>query len=422
MGEMIINYSELDGLSSTAKRLSDRYDGRIKELGKMRGKLNNLDVLNTGNLEQADLQLKNRISECEQKRNKIDIFKNKVEYLEQEAKNTDRKVAQRISQDTKYFKFKNNVKTGIGSHVLVYLNKIKDNKLKGYETIIRLITGCTSEQFKEALSASFRNLKYNIKDWYYNKGGKYWVNIVKDFGLTVAGGTLLIAAMVGLGAGLIVLAGGVAAIMWKTYKNFSKYVYDIKALKEFNTTKNQARADKIDEKDNRELTKVLAGNLSEATTGNRELGEEIGDRINFAIDSYFFFDTLSNSTEANISEINNLRGRGTLWGKVINYKSFSKTKLEKLNISTDMLGKFNKGIGIKNVNTIDKITNIGRNISIINTKFHNVYDPLHNTKQYYKDYFSSKESKIFDIKSKINHATLNSQFNTTSSKYYNFGT
>ncbi|MBU5337331.1 hypothetical protein [Intestinibacter bartlettii] len=426
MGEMIINYSELNGLSSTAKNLSDRYDDRIKELGKMRKKLNRLNVLNTGNLDQANLQLQNRINECEQKRNKIDIFKGKVDYLEEEAKNTDRRVAQRISQDTKYFKFKNNIKTGIGSHVLVYLNKIKDNKLEGYETIMRLITGWTSEQFKEALNSSFRDLKYNIKDWYYDKGGKYWINIVKDFALTVAGGTLLIAALVGI------LAGGADAIAWNTYKSGARYIYDVKALKEFNTTKNHARADRIDDKNHVDLTKAIGGIIAESHTGNREVGESIGSGISLGIDSYFLISSLYESGKEGIAEIKNFKGSGTLWEKVINDKSFNKTKLTKLNKAIGVLEGFSRGIGIKNVNTIDKITNIGRNIGVITMKFNNVYDPWDSTKQYYKDYLSPKESKIYNIKNKTNipvHSipniktlTLNSQLNTTSSKYYNFGT
>ena len=65
-------------------------------------------------------------------------------------------------------------------------------------------------------------------------------------------------------------------------------------------------------------------------------------------------------------------------------------------------------------------------------KFNNVYDTLDSAKNYYKDYLSPKESKIFDRKNKtnipvhsipnINYVPVNYQFNTTSSKYYNFGT
>ena len=117
MGEMIINYSKLNGLSNTAKKAADRYNKRINQLEGFRKKLDELDTLNTGNLNQANLQIKNRINECINKKEKMTIFKQKIDELENEVLNTDRKVAKRIKQDSKYFKVKNNIKTGIGTHI-----------------------------------------------------------------------------------------------------------------------------------------------------------------------------------------------------------------------------------------------------------------------------------------------------------------
>ena len=198
MGEMIINYSKLNGLSNTAKKAADRYNKRINQLEGFRKKLDELDTLNTGNLNQANLQIKNRINECINKKEKMTIFKQKIDEL-----NNDRKVEKRIKQDNKYFKVKNNIKTGIGTHILVYLNQSKYNPINKLEFITKLITGCTTEQFREAININFRNLKYNIKDFYYEKGGKYWINILKDGVTTVAAATLLIAAAVGSGAWII---------------------------------------------------------------------------------------------------------------------------------------------------------------------------------------------------------------------------
>lgn len=107
MGEMIINYSKLNGLSNTAKKAADRYNKRINQLEGFRKKLDELDTLNTGNLNQANLQIKNRINECINKKEKMTIFKQKIDELENEVLNTDRKVAKRIKQDSKYFKVKN---------------------------------------------------------------------------------------------------------------------------------------------------------------------------------------------------------------------------------------------------------------------------------------------------------------------------
>ena len=71
MGEMIINYSKLNGLSNTAKKAADRYNKRINQLEGFRKKLDELDTLNTGNLNQANLQIINRINECINKKEKM---------------------------------------------------------------------------------------------------------------------------------------------------------------------------------------------------------------------------------------------------------------------------------------------------------------------------------------------------------------
>ena len=92
------------------------------------------------------------------KKEKMTIFKQKIDELENEVLNTDRKVAKRIKQDSKYFKVKNNIKTGIGTHILVYLNQSKYNPINKLEFITKLITGCTTEQFREAININFRNL------------------------------------------------------------------------------------------------------------------------------------------------------------------------------------------------------------------------------------------------------------------------
>ena len=165
MGEMIINYSKLNGLSNTAKKAADRYNKRINQLEGFRKKLDELDTLNTGNLNQANLQIKNRINECINKKEKMTIFKQKIDELENEALNSDRKVAKRIKQDSKYFKVKNNIKTGIGTHILVYLNQSKYNPINKLEFITKLITGCTTEQFREAINENIaQQVEQNDQD------------------------------------------------------------------------------------------------------------------------------------------------------------------------------------------------------------------------------------------------------------------
>lgn len=433
MGEMIINYSKLNGLSNTAKKAADRYNKRINQLEGFRKKLDELDTLNTGNLNQANLQIKNRINECINKKEKMTIFKQKIDELENEALNTDRKVAKRIKQDSKYFKVKNNIKTGIGTHILVYLNQSKYNPINKLEFITKLITGCTTEQFREAININFRNLKYNIKDFYYEKGGKYWINILKDGVTTVAAATLLIAAAVGSGAWIIAAPGGIAATIWLGYKGITKYIYDVKALKEFNTTKNNAKADKIDDKDHINASEYIGGKVTSATIGNREIGEKIGRGTTQVISSYFLFKNLKDFTKNKISEIKAYDKNISFYKNLISTKPFNKDDLTKLDKSTNLIKRFSQGIGIDDINTLNKISNMSRDIGTITMKVNPIGEVISSIKSYKDDYFSAKKSKNHIINNlniplhnipNIRYINLNPQANTSLNRYklYNFGT
>ena len=72
-------------------------------------------------------------------------------------------VANKIKQDTKSFKFKNNIKTGAICRLIVHLDESVFRGLDKYKILIELITGGTLDEFKDNLRKGLRNTKYNIK-------------------------------------------------------------------------------------------------------------------------------------------------------------------------------------------------------------------------------------------------------------------
>ena len=416
MSQLIINYSSLNGLSNTAKRVADKYEDRINELEKFRSKIKKLDTSNRGYLDQADYQIRNRINRCEEKRENMQRFYLNVDEFEDRAKQIDKQVANRIKQSTKSFKMKNNIKTGLICKLISYMDEHLFDGFDSYKGLIELMTGQTIEEFKDELRRKGRNLIYNIKDWYYDEGGKYKVDIFIDRAKIVIG-TVTIAAVIILaiyatggtagaalaaggggaaagGSGAAILsqiataatAGGISETLafssWDILNSAADLTYDQEALAEFERSGNMARADRLESKGLMDLSGDSWGNLMDDFTGNRAAGEVIGKSLVFAGDIASFAGTLQSiegvgkwddnaSMSKNLVNISGWDKNASTYENLISTANFSEDKIKYF----DGLGEGTKKIlgstGLLDENSLNKAKDITKNILTIKEKISN---------------------------------------------------
>lgn len=416
MSELIVDYWSLNGLSHTAKKVADKYEDRINELEKFRSKIKKLDTSNRGYLDQADCQIRNRINKCEEKRDNMQRFYLKVDEFEDRAKQVDRQVADRIKQSTNSFKMKNNIKTGPVTKLIAYIDGHLLDGFDDYKVLIELMTGQTIEEFKSDLRKRGRSLIYNIKDWYYDEGGKYKVEIFMDKAQIVVG-TIAIVAIIALaiyatggtagaalaaggggaaagGSGAAILsqiataatAGGVSETVifssWDILNGAADLTSDQEALAEFEKSGNMARADRLSSRGLSDFAGDAWGDLTENLTGNRTTGEVIGKSLVFAGDVASFAGSLQGmegigkwddgaSFSKNLSNISGWDKNASTYENLISTENFSKDKIKYFDALGEGTKKILGGTGLLDANSLDKTKDITINILTIKEKISN---------------------------------------------------
>lgn len=407
MGQLIVNYSKLNGLSNTARKVADKYEDRINELERFRKKINNVNTSNRGYLDQASYQIKNRIDKCEQKKQSMEMFHLKIEEFEDRAKQVDKQVANKIKQDTKSFKFKNNIKTGAICRLIVHLDESVFRGLDKYKILIELITGGTLDEFKDNLRKGLRNTKYNIKDWYYNEGGRYKLEKIVDTGKIVLGTAAIIAVVVaailatggsaavggaavagGAAAGGAATAGAataggisttVALSSWGILSAASDYEYDSHALDEFNKSGNISKADRLKSKGLFDLAGQAWGNVTDYAFGNRKIGEFTGKCLVFGGEITTFANDLSGirgidkwkndaSIYDNLINVSGWNKNNSVYKNIVNTINFSDTDMESINKKVDFVGKLINNTGLFGSERIKKLQSLTNDILVIQEK------------------------------------------------------
>ena len=191
METLVINYWELNSVTGTAKRILNKYDKRIDDYEGIRKKLSSIDSGGRNNLNQANYFLQKKSQKIQEKRDSLNQFIISVNNFAEEAKETDRRVARRIKDDFKTFKKANNLETTFFGYLQV-----------GLEDLAKFWMG---EKVVSVLERGGRNLKYQIKDWYHEQGGKYIIEMAAD----------VVAVVVAVGAlAAAIASGGVLAIFF----------------------------------------------------------------------------------------------------------------------------------------------------------------------------------------------------------------
>jgi len=253
MSTLIVNYYELSSLTSTAQSLSKKISTRINDYDSIRNKIR--DMSGSSNLSQANYFIQKKNQKLQEKKDKIDSFIARVKDFKAEAAETDKRVARRIESDTRTFKKVNNISITVFNYIGI-----------GFEAAVKSWFG---RDTVNTLSRFGRNIKYVIKDFYHDMGGKYVVNVIKDFALlAISVAAVIIFPPAGIVAGIF--AG------FAIYNATATLIYDVAALSDYIKTGNRSIADATDEKDGKDATRFIFGGVAGVVGGDEEFWADVG--------------------------------------------------------------------------------------------------------------------------------------------------
>jgi hypothetical protein len=175
---LVVDYGAISHLSSTATSLAKKFQKRVDDY---EGIITGVNALPTSrnNLDNANYFIKKKNEQNHSKLNKLKAFQTRMNNFSEEAKATDKRVASRITKETKAFKKANNIKV---NPLVVIGNSIMTTLFPWTKTPL-------GRSIENWIEKGIRNTKYAIKDWYRNGGKQLLINI---------GGVVLIVAAVAL--------------------------------------------------------------------------------------------------------------------------------------------------------------------------------------------------------------------------------
>lgn len=240
---LTINFNQLNDVTGTARSLSKKLSKRADDYSGIKRNISGIST-SRNNLYQSNYYIEKKIQKLQEKAEKIDNFSRTLSDFRDDVKETDKRVARRIKDDTKSFKKANDINVSVFAYIGV-----------GLEDLAKAWFG---RDFVNMFKSAVRSIKYEIKDWYHDEGGKYYVAIAKDF-VSIA---LSVAAIVGM----VASGAGVAALFFAGFAAFNSmadFGYDIAATHKWETTDNRVLADRLDDSGGRELTCKISGGMME---------------------------------------------------------------------------------------------------------------------------------------------------------------
>lgn len=240
MNTLTINYRELSSVTSAAKKISRSLENRISDYEGIATKINSIPSGSTNNLSQANYYLRKKTEKLQNKKDSVDKFVITVDRLADTAESTDKRVANRIKSSSKSFRKANDLEVTFIGFLQIGLEDLAKSWL--------------GNDFVNALTRTARNLKYQIKDWYHEDGGKYVVETLISAAVAVASVAALAAAITsGAGAIALFFAG------FQVFNSVSEYYYDCQSASCYSSTSDKITADRLSEKGGKDVTSYWGG-------------------------------------------------------------------------------------------------------------------------------------------------------------------
>lgn len=207
MSEVSVKYSELKSASGEAKTVSKKLDAYANSINNtVIKKLNKYSGDHTSNFSSALRSAQSKKSQLEEKKQKFENYSTALSDLNQDCKDTDSAVAQKVKSLTGTFKTAYGIKDSwIENSFGLLLTKISNSN-----PIFRWIDNNIIEPYKIGKEA----LKDGIKLWYNYGGGKEFIKgatgALLDIGIAIAGIVVAVAAFI---AAPVITAFGVVVLV-----------------------------------------------------------------------------------------------------------------------------------------------------------------------------------------------------------------
>lgn len=145
MSRLEINFMYLDFANNSLNSIDDKYISRIDDYSAIRNKLNNIND-SSGNVSAAVSELNSKINDLEDKRDDISSLKQDIDDFSENAKNAERRVADRICSDTESFAYTMGIELPdrdddrsffekIGDAVVGVISDVKDTICDGIDAV-----------------------------------------------------------------------------------------------------------------------------------------------------------------------------------------------------------------------------------------------------------------------------------------------
>ena len=208
MDVLFVDFSYDDNVKCSTRRIARRLGDRKNEYSGVKARLSSIQS-NTGNITNANMYLEKKMRQLEEKRDKLTAFGKAVDAFDDNARETDKRVAKRLEKQIKSFCKREGIPgvfqtmlTQGGKKLLITASKI------GLLGPIPLVIA----------------YKDKIKEWYQKHKTEFWL------AAEVAFDAFIIVASVAL---LIMAPGGFVAafpLVWGALKSGVDLVYDWRAL------------------------------------------------------------------------------------------------------------------------------------------------------------------------------------------------
>lgn len=286
MSSLTIEYSRLHKVVSTSNKLNSNIQNRIDDFTKINSKICSIPssrqyLYNSSS--SASYFIKKKCQQYEDKIDKVTNFSRDVEKFIDNAKATDKAVANRITTEYNEFAKANGLSKGmsildIAAFVLCAINP-------GLGLLAKMALDTDIGRKLELLAENtLYDVKKSVKDFYQQH--KYEIEIGKDI-LKVAGLVAITVLCPPAAIGTGVLAAATIAIGWtcvgiSAYNNITELGYDIKAQDAYSRG-NKKEAEELSEKGGEDFAEWGSGELSvgwgETMNGSKNLTQE--ERNNF---------------------------------------------------------------------------------------------------------------------------------------------
>jgi len=348
MSVLVVDYGAIKSLNSTASGLArrlqnriDDYDGIIRGVGSL--------PRSSSNLDNAGYFIKKKNEQYQSKINKINGFKNTMNNFAAQAQETDKRVANRITSQTREFKKANNIKTcplfAIGA------------------TLKQICFPWTKTDLGRAVESwvedGLRSAKYAIKDWYRN-GGKYALNIILDIAIIV----VIVAATI--------VYPPVGAMAWffagvGMFNAGSDLLYDVKAAWHYAASDNRAVADRLGRSGGNEIVQGVTGGIGYLVGG--EEGQRIGSKIGSILHTGLTLASVGYSLGKDYGDFRKIfkTAKGSTWSKAwAGTKAIAVQRRPQMKNIFKLRGHLNRKLHIKV--TLKQAQTIGKLVRLHKTK------------------------------------------------------